>query len=365
VTTAVELITGFVHVLRAGGIPVDASRTQTAVEAVAAVGFDQRALVREALRASLCSSPIHTEPFDEAFRLYFGGFVPPRSQSIPPVVERPVFTSVPDVPADEGDEAERPSHGEFSVHELLGQRDLARLTDAERAEVRRLIAALRPTGAMRRSRRYRRSRQGPWDGSASIRASFRLAGEVALRHHQHAMRRRKLVILIDVSGSMTGYADAFLRFAHAAVRARPDTEVFTMGTRLTRVTRQLAGRDADAALAAATQIAPDIAGGTRLGDLVAEFLQVWGRRGTARGAEVVICSDGWERGDPRRLSEAVASLALVAHRLIWVNPHEGSPGFEPLTAGLRAVLPLVDVMHSGHTYVALERLGGLLGGAAA
>jgi len=165
------------------------------------------------------------------------------------------------------------------------------------------------------------------------------------------------VLLLDVSGSMAPYADALLRFGHAAVRRRPTlTEVFTVGTRLTRVTRALRHRDPDAALREAGQAIPDWHGGTRLAESVKAFLDRWGRRGTARGAVVVLCSDGWERGDPAQLAAQVARLSRLAYRLVWVNPHRGKPGYEPLAAGMAAVLPYLDDFVAGHSLAALEEL---------
>ncbi|MBX6356181.1 MAG: VWA domain-containing protein, partial [Micromonosporaceae bacterium] len=168
---------------------------------------------------------------------------------------------------------------------------------------------------------------------------------------------RRLVLLLDVSGSMAPYADALLRFGHAAVRRRPTlTEVFTLGTRMTRVTRALRHRDADAALTAAGAAIPDWHGGTRLAESLKAFLDRWGQRGTARGAVVVLCSDGWERGDPAALAAQVARLSRLAYRLVWVNPHRGKPGYAPLAGGMAAALPYLDEFVAGHSLAALEEL---------
>ena len=160
---------------------------------------------------------------------------------------------------------------------------------------------------------------------------------------------------------MQPYADPYLRFAHAAARRRPGTEVFTVGTRLTRVTREMRGRDASAALVAVSGSVPDWSGGTRLGELVKAFLDRWGQRGTARGAVVVVASDGWERGDAALLGAQMLRLSRLAHRVVWVNPHRGLPGYAPMTAGMRAALPHVDDFVDGHSLDALERLATLLG----
>jgi hypothetical protein len=168
------------------------------------------------------------------------------------------------------------------------------------------------------------------------------------------------VLLIDVSGSMADYARGLLRFAHAAVTARDAVEVFSLGTRLTRLTPVLATHDADAALAAATEVVPDYEGGTRLGDTIGEFTDRYGVRGMARGAVVVILSDGWDRGDPAQLGEHVSRLSRVAHRLVWVNPLKASPGYAPLAGGMAAALPWVDEFVEGHAVASLEALARLL-----
>lgn len=174
------------------------------------------------------------------------------------------------------------------------------------------------------------------------------------------MKPRRLVLLVDVSGSMAPYADGLLRFAHAACRRRATTEVFTVGTRLTRVSRELRHPDPDHALHDASAAVPDWSGGTRLGDQIKAFLDRWGQRGTARGAVVVVASDGWERGDVSVLAEQAVRLRRLAHRLVWVSPHAGKDGFTPETAGLRAVLPAVDLLVAGHSVDTLDRLAALL-----
>ncbi|NEA23138.1 vWA domain-containing protein, partial [Actinomadura bangladeshensis] len=167
------------------------------------------------------------------------------------------------------------------------------------------------------------------------------------------------------SGSMSPYADALLRFAHAAARSGGrDVEVFSAGTRLTRLTRELRHRDPDAAMAAATAAIPDWSGGTRLGEELKEFLDRFGQRGLARGAIVVIASDGWERGDAALLGEQMARLHRLAHRVVWANPHKARPGYEPLTAGMAAALPHVDDFTSGHSLAALEELARIVAGTA-
>jgi uncharacterized protein with von Willebrand factor type A (vWA) domain len=170
------------------------------------------------------------------------------------------------------------------------------------------------------------------------------------------------VLVLDVSGSMEPYARALLRFAHAAVVARAKVEVFVLGTRLTRLTKHLTSRDPDAAVRRAFPQVKDWAGGTRLGDGLAEFNNEWGIRGMARGSVVVILSDGWDRGDATLLGSEMERLHRVTHRLIWVNPLKATPGYAPLAAGMSAALPHVDRFVEGHSYASLEQLAEILAG---
>jgi uncharacterized protein with von Willebrand factor type A (vWA) domain len=168
------------------------------------------------------------------------------------------------------------------------------------------------------------------------------------------------VLLLDVSGSMEPYARAFVRFVHAAVVSRTRVEAFALGTRLTRVTRELQSRDPDAAIRAAAERVVDWAGGTRLGDGLRSFNDSWGVRGMARGATIVILSDGWDRGDPGALAEQMARLARVAYKIVWVNPLKASPGYAPLAQGMAAALPFVDVFVEGHSLAAMEELATVI-----
>jgi uncharacterized protein with von Willebrand factor type A (vWA) domain len=159
---------------------------------------------------------------------------------------------------------------------------------------------------------------------------------------------------------MEPYARAFVRFLHAAVVSRSRVEAFALGTRLTRVTRELASRDPDAAVSAAARRVADWSGGTRLGEGVRQFNDEWGIRGLARGAVVVIFSDGWDRGEPGILAEQMARLARVAYRIVWVNPLKASPGYAPLAQGMAAALPYVDAFVEGHSLIALEELAQVI-----
>ena len=237
----------------------------------------------------------------------------------------------------------------------VGQHDTAR----------RLMAEMRFTGDRHRSLRRTASRRPTTvpDVRRTVRAAMRSGGEPISRHHRRrATRLRRLVLLLDVSGSMEPYARALLRFVQAAVAGRQRVEAFAIGTRLTRVTRELGARDPDAALAAATDRVHDWSGGTRLGPCLRAFNDEWGIRGMARGATVVVLSDGWDRGDPEQLAEEMQRLQRVAHRVVWVNPLKTTPGYAPLARGMAAALPFVDDFVEGPSIDALEQLAAVVAG---
>jgi len=356
-------LVGFARVLRAAGVPATPDRLHTTVAAVGHLDVCRRRDVYWAGRLTLCAGPDDLERYDRAFDAWFGGLTVPPLRVVPPVqVMRPVALPGTEREAAAGDRPEELPAATASEVEVLRHRDLADLTAAEREVVRRLISLLDPVGETRVSRRHRPAYRGRLDTGRTVRAMLRRGGEPArLERRARRVRPRRLVLVVDVSGSMQPYADPYLRFAHAAARRRPGTEVFTVGTRLTRVTREMRGRDASAALVAVSGSVPDWSGGTRLGELVKAFLDRWGQRGTARGAVVVIASDGWERGDAALLGAQMLRLSRLAHRVVWVNPHRGLPGYAPMTAGMQAALPHVDDFVDGHSLDALERLAALLG----
>ncbi len=359
-----RLLVGFARTLRGCGVPAGPDRVQTFVRAAVELDVTCRDDVYWAGRATLCSCPEDLVRYDRAFAAYFAGELAPPVRSVRPVVRTRAVTVPCDPDEDEAHdgEQERLRAATASRAEVLCHRDLARLTTAERAEVARLISALGPTGPVRASRRWAPASTGTLDPGRTVRAMLRRGGEPArLARRRRVDKPRRLVLIVDVSGSMAAYADPMLRFAHATARCRPGTEVFTVGTRLTRVSREIAAREPDAALAAVADAVPDFSGGTRLGDLLQAFLDRWGQRGMARGAVVVVVSDGWERGDATLLGTQAARLHRLAHAVVWVNPHKAQPGFAPLTAGMAAVLPHVDRFVAGHSLGALEGLAALLG----
>jgi uncharacterized protein with von Willebrand factor type A (vWA) domain len=359
----VATVLGFARTLRHAGVAASPDRVEAMLAAVGHLDVLDPTAVYWAGRLTLCGSPDDLDRYDVAFAAYFGGEAP-RPRRGPAQERTQVVQAAPLVTGEGSEDGGDPSDlaTQASGEEVLRHRDVADLTVAEREQLRRLFALLKPAAPMRASRRRSRSARGSIHQARTVRRALRDGGEVArLLHHRARPRPRRVVLLIDVSGSMSPYADALLRFAHAAVRARPaSTEVFTIGTRLTRVTREMRLRDPDRALAASGSAIPDWSGGTRIGEVLKAFLDRWGQRGTARGAVVVLCSDGWERGGADLLAEQMTRLQRLAHAVVWVNPHKGRAGYEPLTAGMVAALPSVDHFVAGHSLAAFEELAGVM-----
>nr|WP_234390429.1 VWA domain-containing protein [Streptomyces sp. MMG1533] len=357
---------GFARALRAAGVDASTERLHAFLRAVDVLGPGMRSDVYWAGRLTLCGSPDDLERYERVFAACFGAAEPvgPAAVAAPPPRLRMVVRDAPAFRTTAGREPlAPPSATPAGTAEVLRHRDFAELDAAERAAVHRLLAAFALPGEARRTARRRPARRGDVDPRRTVRELLRRGGEPALlRHRARAVRPRRVVLLVDVSGSMAPYADALLRFAHAAARGTR-TEVFTIGTRLTRVTRELSHRDPDLAMAALAAAVPDWRGGTRLGELLREFLNRWGQRGMARGAVVVLLSDGWERGDPELLADRMRRLHRLAYRVIWANPLKARPGYAPLAAGMAAALPSVDAFVEGHSLAALERLAAVVAGA--
>lgn len=369
-----ELLVGFTRAVAAAGVPGSTDRTAAFLTAAEAVGVLDREAVFWAGRATLCADPDHLRPYDAAFEAWFSGKLARHGAASP--YQRAQSAPTAALP-DDGSGGAQQQDGEpgdalraaASATEVLRHRDVAELDGSAREQVRRLVAALPLRLPTRPSSRRRAAHHGELDVRRTLREEIRRAGEPGpLRHRRVVPRTRRVVWLIDVSGSMAPYADVLLRLAHACVRAGagrrgPGVEVFTVGTRLTRVTPAMAHRDVERALRAAGEQVPDWSGGTRLGETLRAFVDRWGQRGVARGAVVVVCSDGWERGDPALLGEQVRRLSLIAHRVVWVNPHRGKDGYAPVQGGVAAVLPHVDDFVAGHTVDSYARLMEVVSGA--
>jgi len=353
-----ELLVGFANVLRTAGMAVTPDRTSAFIQAVALTGFDDRVSTYWSGRATLCSSLDDNELYDRAFTAWFTDSPEvPRSASTVPARRQPQ-ASLGDESDSKGQSADELIAVRASTTEMLRHRDLATLTEQERTQLATLFDSLDVVPPLRRGLRRRPHRRGSVDLRRTLRAQLRSGGELSeLRHRRPGVRRRRVVVLIDISGSMQPYADSLLRLAHRIVRAMPhQVEVFTMGTRLTRISLALRIRQTEEALAAAGRLVPDWSGGTRLGEVIGAFLNRWGRRGLARNALVVIASDGWERGDARLLGEQMRQLQLLTYAVIWMNPHRGKPGYAPIQAGIQACLPHLDRMVAGHSLAAYAEL---------
>ncbi len=247
----------------------------------------------------------------------------------------------------------------YSAVEVLRDKDFAEYTKAELAELNHLVAQMRVDGARRASRRQKKSlrRRGRPDLRRTVRRALANDGEPIDRaFRQRSDQPRRVVLLLDISGSMESYSRALLRFVHASVLARGRVEAFALGTRLTRLTREMATLDPDRALGNAATAVDDWSGGTRLGESIRAFNDDWAVRGMARGAVVVILSDGWDRGEPELMAEQMARLSRVAYRIIWSNPLKATEGYAPLARGMAAALPYVDEFVEGHSLGALENL---------
>jgi hypothetical protein len=365
---ATRAAVAFARILRGAGLVVPVGATITYARALAAVGLERRGDAYWAGRATLLRGPEDVAVYDRAFHAFWDGTPSLVGAAVPTPTEITIaFDAGDDEPApadvDDGDDDEREQPPtlslRFSRAEVLRRRDFAEYTPDEHAEAKRMMTDLRLVQALRPSRRQRPTAhaRGRTDLRRTVRRSLRSGGEATPRAFRSASTRpRRIVLLCDVSGSMEPYARAMLRFLHVAVVGRGRVEAFALGTRLTRLTRELSSRDPDAALAAAAGRVQDWSGGTRLGEGLRAFNDRWGVRGMARGAIVVILSDGWDRGQPEVLGSEMARLARVAHRIIWVNPLKATPEYAPLARGMAAALPYVDDFVEGHSLAALDEL---------
>jgi len=365
--SAEEILLAFAAAVRAAGVRVTADRARSFVDAATRLSMGQSMLLRGnvfwAGRATLCGAPEDLATYQRTFEAWFAPHhsLPQASQGAPTTVRE---ASLEDDAGTSG-KGEDPVHAVASRRELLRHRDVATLDAADRASLNRMFGELQVRLPTRRTRRKKLNPHGDVDRVRTLRDQLRRGGEPGpLRLAKAPRKPRRLVWLIDVSGSMAPYADSLLRLAHCVVAAAPrQVEVFTLGTRLTRVTAALRAPDPDVALQQAGRAVPDWSGGTRLGEVLRAFNNRWGQRAVARGAVVVIASDGWERGDPALLGRQVERLHQVARAVIWSNPHRGKSGYEPVQQGIKAVLAHVDSFMGGHSMKSFEELLDVMGNA--
>jgi len=373
-----QLAAGFGRAVRDAGIPCSTERSVRFAQSLELVQPTSRNRLYWTARSVFVSSQADLPAFDAAFARIFDGFVDPagpRGDQAAPQLEGTTAGGRPPAPGAEAAEVrgggqpsaapagERDSDGPerevplalATADERLASKNFAELEPDELAALRRLMRDLAPATPLRRTRRAHRARRGDHlDVRATLRASHRTGGDPVRRlRRRRELRHRALVVLCDISGSMEPYSRALLAFLHGAVGGA-NAEAFVFATRLTRLTRALRSRQPDLAISRAAAAAPDWSGGTRIGQALARFNDQHGRRGMARGAVVVIVSDGWETGDPELLRREMERLHRLAYRIVWVNPRKATRGFAPRAAGMAAALPYCDAFVPGHNLFALS-----------
>lgn len=372
--TLLRNVLHFTRLLGQLGLDVRAGRTVDVVEAIGHVGVSRKQDFYYALRCLLVHRPQDLPVFEEAFRVFWRRPAGARAlndlralgekrRSGHPTVDSP---AADDEREGTGGAGHTPPTGaveevaplSYSTRETLRAKDFAQFTDDELRQARRMMAELRWDMGTRRTRRWQ-SGSGP---APDLRRLLRVNlghGDELMRipTRQRRHKRRPLVLLCDVSGSMERYTRMLLHFVHCVAGRGDQTEVFVFATRLTRITRHLQRRSVDDVVPRLPARVPDFAGGTRIGDALSRFNRSWGRRVLGHGAVVLLISDGWDRGDPDLLAGEMAHLQRTAYRVIWLNPLLGSPDYLPLTRGMQAALPFVDDFLPVHNLASLETLG--------
>jgi uncharacterized protein with von Willebrand factor type A (vWA) domain len=365
----VSMLADFGGELRTAGIAVGSGDLLTYCGALAALDPTDLLDLYWAGRTTLVTRRDQIPVYDEVFRRFFLDEV----QHLPEPVRSQIRSSASaqsalTVPTTEQIGDRRPEDEArlgrvASDVEVLRHKSFAACTPDELAALRRIMARIRLTPPRRRTRRTAPARAGQRpDLRRTVRETMRAHGEPAhLYWRRRRIRMRPLVLILDVSGSMSDYSRNLLQFAYSTRRAASRVEVFCFGTRLTRITRELERRRPDDAMDRAARSVLDWEGGTRIGDSLERFVRGWGRTGLCRGAIVVVCSDGLDRGDPAVLASAMDRLSRLCHRVVWLNPHKGhNPDFRPSTLGMMVAAPHVDVLLSGHDLRSLEEFAALL-----
>jgi uncharacterized protein with von Willebrand factor type A (vWA) domain len=372
----VPRLAAFGRLLHDVGLEVGPGRLQRAADALTCIHLRDGAAFRDTLRACLVSRRDTLPIFEAAFDLFWipanqdltAGSVPGKTRPLPMSPERAkawmelLGLNKPNTPRQREQETRPETSSGYSENEVLRRKDFDELSWEESEQVARMLRQAPWRVAERRTRRLRPAKGGAVDLRRTVRRSITSGGEmVSLLHRRPRQRRRPIVLLCDVSGSMERYTRLLLIFAHAIAR-REDVETFVFSTRLSRITRLLRYRDIDRALEHVSRQVHDFSGGTRIGHALAEFNRRWARRVLGHGSVVVVISDGWDRGDPEELAIELEHLRRLAYRLIWLNPLLGSEGYEPVTRGMAAALPHCDDFLAAHNVDALDQLGRLLAG---
>ena len=362
------LAAGLARRLHEAGLPMTPDRAAGFTRALTLVRPVSRRRLYWTARSVFLSDQAQAAAFDRVFAEVFGERA---DEGEPPEdVSGANAQGSVDVPSTggrsrEGEELDVPV-ALASDEERLASKRFDELDAGELAQLYRLMSKLEVATPLRRTRRHERGRHGrDVDLRRSLRRSHRTGGEpLVLARRRRRDVPRRLVLLCDISGSMEPYARAYLQFLVSAAGSGPRVEAFVFATRLTRLTRALAGRNPERAIRRAAEAAPDWSSGTRIGDALKAFNDRHGRRGMARGAVVVILSDGWERGDPALVEREMQRLGRLAHRIVWVNPRVSADRFSVQAGGMRAALPHCDALVSGHSFAALGEVADAIGGAA-
>ncbi|MEW6472485.1 MAG: VWA domain-containing protein [Actinomycetota bacterium] len=371
-----DVLVKFGHALRAEGLAVGSQQVMTYCRAAARLDPADLTDLYWAGRACLVTRQVDLAVYDRVFRAFFLGERAPTPEFLRLKAQlTPEAESLLDLLSGDDPGEEKPEEEELglmaSTVEALRHKRFDECTPEELEALRRLMARFRLLPPRRKTRRTRPGRSSRYpDLRRTIRHGLRTQGEMIEQcWRERRIRRRKVVLILDVSGSMADYSRALLQFAHSAARVSSGpagrlfgrVEVFCFGTHLTRITEAVSRRDPDQALAEAAAAVVDWEGGTKIGASLDRFVRHWGRRGVCRGAIVVICSDGLERGDPELLATAMERLARLSHRIVWMNPLKGdNADFRPRAVGMLAALPHVDLLLSGHDLSSLEELATCL-----
>jgi uncharacterized protein with von Willebrand factor type A (vWA) domain len=378
------VVGAFSQRLHEAGMPVTPSQTQAYALALGLTKPESRRRLYWTTRAIFVTGFIQLPTFDRVFREVFGSSAksefdeeaevelepaPPKDENETEEDALDDDEDLPDsgqggtdmTPGDgSGDDEEDADEVEIPIlsaseEEELSEKHFSALASHELAALYRLMVRLDLATPVRRTRRRKRGRHGEhMDMRRTLRNSLRTGGDpIKLARRRRRVQKRRLVLLCDISGSMEPYARAYLQFLHCARASGPDHEAFVFATRLTRLTKQLAGRNPNRAIRRATESVEDWSSGTRIGDALKSFNDRYGRRGMARGSVIVILSDGWERGDPEMVAREMERLSRLAYRVVWVNPRVSAPGFQPKAGGLVAALPFCNALVSGHSLNAL------------
>jgi uncharacterized protein with von Willebrand factor type A (vWA) domain len=380
------VVGAFSQRLHDAGMPVTPSQTQQYARSLVLTKPVSRRRLYWTTRAVFVTAFIQLPTFERVFREVFGSSAKEDAESDDEVELEPAPPKdETDNDEAEDDDEDLPDSGEggadmkagegsgdddedvdeqeipilsASEEEELSEKHFSALAAHELAALYRLMVKLDLATPLRRTRRRQRGRHGEhMDMRRTLRNSLKTGGDpIKLARRRRRVQKRRLVLLCDISGSMEPYARAYLQFLHCARASGPDHEAFVFATRLTRLTKQLAGRNPNRAIRRATESVEDWSSGTRIGDALKSFNDRYGRRGMARGSVIVILSDGWERGDPEMVAREMERLARLAYRIVWVNPRVSAPGFQPKAGGLVAALPFCNALVSGHSLNALDEV---------